>query len=196
MKYEGDIETFKFVGDSSVNRAKKMVKGKPTETYTQTDIIDALNSKKHLVCGGSKLISKKNDPRIGYIIYYGKEKSNPEYIVRIIIDKEMVEKGDINALAIDSLCQHSIRVNHRNNARIAAAVGVAIVSAGIAVGAFIATVSWALDKEDAQKKSDTDAYLKWLQEQRLENGEYPLGMDAQTFLDETLSNNSKEGRSY
>lgn len=183
MKYEGQIETYRFIGDSSVNRAKKMVKGEPTQTYTQSQIIEVLNNNKHLVCGGSKLKAKKNDTRLGYAIYYGKDKTNPDQIIKIVLDKESLEKGDVNALAIDSICQHSIRINKINNKKlalyaVAGTLGGLVIAGSLMMGMMLA------DKEESkQRKSDVEEYQQWLHEQRIENGTYKSLLEEQGLID-------------
>lgn len=201
MKYESQIETYRFIGDSSSNKAKKIVKGKPTETYTQTGIISAFNENKHLVCGGSKLITGKNDPRIGYVVYFGKSRSNPDQIIKIVIDKEMIEKGDVNALAIDSLCQYSLKVNKKNNKKLATGAIAGTLGGLVVAGALVGGMFWASKKEDDMKNKDSQNYQEWLHEQRIENGTYKSWLEEQGLIDEESINEvinpeQTNGRSY
>ena len=147
MKYEGQIETYRFIGDSSVNEAKRIVKGEPITTYAQTEIIAAFNNNKSLVCGGSKIATDKNNPSVGYMIYFGKEKINPDQIIKIVIDKESIEKGDVNALAIDSLCQYAIRVNKKNNKKLAMGAIAGTLGGLVLAGSLIGAMIWADQKE-------------------------------------------------
>lgn len=200
MKYEGQIETYRFIGDSTVNQAKKIVKGEPTETYAQTDIIDAFNNNKSLVCGGNKLITGKNDSRLGYIIYFGKEKSNPDQIIKIVLDKEVFEKGDVNALAIDNLCQYAIRVNKRNNKKLAVAAIAGTLGGLVVAGSLVGAMIWADKKEGEIQNEKTEDYQEWLREERMENGTYKSWLEEQGLLDEESINEVLEektnGRSY
>lgn len=184
MKYEGQIEKYRFIGDSTTNKAKRIVKGEPTELFSQTDIIEAFNNNKSLVCGGSKLITGKNDSRVGYIIYFGKEKSNPDQIIKIILDKEVLEKGDVNALAIDSLCQYAIRVNKKNNKKLAiSAIAGTLAGIGLA-GAIVGGLIYADKKEGKIRDKEISDYQSWLQEQRMENGTYKSWLEKQGLIDE------------
>lgn len=188
MKYEGEIEKYHFVGDSKKNIAKRIVKGEPVSSYTQTGIIEAFNSNKNLVCGGSKINMGENNTRVGYIIYFGKEKSNPDQIIKIILDKEMLEKGDINALAIDSLCQYAIRINKKNNKKLAIMAGASVLAAIGLAGALIGGLMWASEKEQEIQDKETRNYQDWLQEQRMENGTYKSWLEEQGLIDEESVN--------
>lgn len=188
MKYEGQIETYKFIGDSSVNRAKKNVKGQPTETYMQTDIIAAFNDNKNLICGGSKLITGKDDSRMGYVVFFGKEKTNPEQIIKIIIDKKTIEKGDVNALAIDSLCQYALRVNKKNNKKLAMSAIAGTLGGLVVAGALVGSMIWADKKEDEIRNKNSEDYQEWLREERMENGTYRSWLEEQGLLDEESIN--------
>ena len=200
MKYNGEIETFRFVGDSTTNKAKKMINGKTVATYTQTGIIDTFNKNKHLVCGGSKLISKKNDSRIGYMVYFGKDKTDLDQIIKIVLDKESLEKGDINALAIDSLCQHAIRINKINNKKIALVATASVLGGLVVAGSLIGGMIWADKEETKNRKSDIEEYQEWLHEQRMENGTYKSWLEEQGLIDgdnvDEILNEKTNGRSF
>ena len=201
MKYEGQIETYRFLGDSFVNKAKRIVKGEPIETYTQTDIIAAFNDKKHLVCGGSKLHTGKNDPCVRYMIYFGKEKKNPAQIIKIVVDKESIEKGNINALAIDSLCQYAIRVNKRNNKKLAMSAIAGTLGGLVLAGSLIGGMIWADQKEGEIQNKKVEDYQEWLKEQRIENDTYKSWLEEQGLIVEDNINNNIDleqthGRSY
>lgn len=201
MKYERQIETYRFIGDSSVNKAKKMVKGEPTKAYTQTDIIAAFNNNKHLVCGGNKLITGKNDPRVGYVIYFGTSKSEPEQIIKIVIDKEMVEKGDVNALAIDSLCQYSLRVNKKNNKKLVLGAIAGTLGGLVVAGSLIGGMIWAGKQEGKVQAKETEDYQKWLTEQRMEEETYKSWLEEKGLIvaenvDEIINSEQTKGRSY
>lgn len=188
MKYDGQIENYRFIGDSTTNKVRRMVKGEPTTLFSQTDIISVLNNNKNLVCGGSKLTTGKNDSRIGYIIYFGKEKFNPDQIIKIIIDKEVLEKGDVNALAIDSLCQYAIRVNKKNNKKLAiSAIAGTLAGLGLA-GAIVGGIIYADKKESKIQDKKNQEYQEWLQEQRMENGTYKSWLEEQGLIDEDSIN--------
>lgn len=201
MKYEGQRETFKFIGDSAGNKAKRIVKGEPTETYTQTDIIAAFNDNKGLICGGSKLNTGKDSPSIAYMIYFGKEKSNPEQIIKIIINKSMIEKGDINTLAIDSLCQYSLRVNKKNNKKLILGTIAGTLGGLVLAGSMLGGLVWADKKESEIQNKKAEDHQEWLTEQRIGNGTYKSWLEEQGLIDEESVNeviNSEltSGRSY
>ncbi len=200
MKYSGEIETYRFIGDSTINKAKKLVNGKATATYTQTGIINTFNNNKHLVCGGSKLMVGKNDARIGYVVYFGKEKSNPEQIIKIILDKEALEKGDVNALAIDNLCQYSIKVNKRNNKKLAISAVAGTLGGLVVVGSLLVGIMLADKKKSEHRKNDVEEYQEWLHEQQMENGTYKSWLEEQGLIDndsvDEIFAEKTNGRSY
>ena len=200
MKYESQIETYRFVGNSITNKAKKIVNGKTVAMYTQTGIIDTFNENKHLVCGGSKLFSKKNDSRVGYMVYFGKDKTNPDQIIKIVLEKESLDKGDVNALAIDSLCQHAIRINKINNKKIALVTTASVLGGLVIAGSLIGGMILADKEESKNRKSDVEEYQQWLHEQRMENGTYKSWLEEQGLIDsdsvDEILNEKTNGRSF
>lgn len=201
MKYESQIETYRFVGNSITNKAKKIVNGKTVAMYTQTGIIDTFNENKHLVCGGSKLFSKKNDSRVGYMVYFGKDKTNPDQIIKIVLEKESLDKGDVNALAIDSLCQHAIRINKINNKKIALVTTASVLGGLVIAGSLIGGMIWADQKEGEVQNKKVESHQDWLTEQRMENGTYKSWLEEQGLIDEesvneVLNSEQTNGRSY
>ena len=112
----------------------------------------------------------------------------------------MIEKGDVNALAIDSLCQYSIRVNKKNNKKLAVAA-IASVLAGLGVaGAIVSGMIWADKKEQKMEEEKINNHQEWLHQERMENGTYKSWLEEQGLLDESSINEVLEekasGRSY
>ena len=143
------IETYRFIGDSSVNKAKCIENGKTVGMYTQTDIIAALAEHREDIKGGFKLKTKEDDPRRAYVIYFGGTKDQPKQYVKIIFNKEILEMGDPNALAIENLCEYSVRVR-KNNIKI----GVLSAVGSIAIfGTLIGCMIWA-DQKESELKGD------------------------------------------
>lgn len=183
MKYEGQRETYRFIGDSTTNQAKRMVKGEPIQTFTQTSIIEAFNDNKNFICGGSKLLTGKNDSRVGYMVYFGNDKTNPEQIINIVLDKDVLESGDVNALAIDSLCQYAIRVNNKNNKKLALAAIAGTLGGLVVAGSLIGGLIWADSKEQNLQEEKANEYQGWLHQERMENGTYKSWLEEQNLID-------------
>lgn len=200
MKYEGQRETYEFIGDSRENKAKRKVSGEPTTLYSQTDIINAFSENRGSVCGGTKLYTKKDDSRLVYMVYFGKERFNPDQIIKIIIDKENLEKGDVNTLAIDSLCQYSIRVNQRYIKKIITGVIAGSLTGVAMIGMLIAGLKYANEKEGKVQAEANKQYQEWLKQQQMQKGTYKESLENYPgYYDEEKDEfvmNSSSGRSY
>ena len=112
-----DVETYRFIGDFVKNKATKLesVNGirKVTGNYTQMSVINGLKDVKKYIVGGRK-VNTGLDDRVTYQIDLGKDNEHISQIIQVVIDKDVVDKRDPNALAVESLCNHSIKVKHRN----------------------------------------------------------------------------------
>lgn len=188
MKKNIETETYRFVGDSKENLAVQIINGRRAGSYSQTSIIRGLTENKQYVVGGKKVKSPIDSPRQAYLIYYGKDKEHIEQIVKIVVDKQNLEKGDPNALAIDGMCLHSVNVKIKNWAvKALAATSVVVMMTGLAYG-FIK----AGQQEDRIQRDKMDSYFEWMNEERAENGLPPLG-ESDYEIDYT-DNNYQRGR--
>lgn len=158
-------EKFQFIGDSNVNKVKVIEDGKTKGIYSQTEIITLLAQSKEYVHGGIKLKTKDNSPKQGYIIYYKGTEEEPKQFIRITFDKANLEKGDINALAIDNICKYSVKVTSN---RIKAGILASVATVGIAAG-FVGALVWADKKEQDIETKKNEEYQKYMQEERMKN---------------------------
>lgn len=163
-----EVETYRFVGDSSVNQVKFIQNGQHLGTYTQTQIIESLSKNSKHIQGGIKLKTKENDPRQGYIIYYGSDKNQPKQFIKIIFDKKNLEIGDPNALAIENLCKNSVSIKNNKILKFV----VKGVSVALVTGAVIGALAVGLKKENKLQEHDAQQYQQFLHEQRMEEGTY------------------------
>lgn len=163
-------ETYRFFGDSSSNVAKQIENGEAVVTTSQTRIIQALNENKQYIVSGKKIYSPVGSKRQAYVISYGKDKEHVDEIITIVVDKDALEKGDPNALAIDGLCQSAIKVKMKNTAiKLVAGATIVLMMAGLAYGAVTA-----MEKEDEYNKQKMESYFEQIDEERAENGLAPL----------------------
>ena len=145
MKNKIDVQTFRFMGDSSENKAVRLEnvgkKREITGRYTQTAVIRTLNECRDKILGGRRVKLKLDDREI-YEIDLGSNPEKIEQIIKIIIPSESLKNGDPNALAIQNLCKYSIEVKKSN---VKANVALAIVTIGVVVATIVGFV-------DAEKK--------------------------------------------
>lgn len=177
MKRDIEVEKYRFIGDSSVNRVLCTNADGSKAQYTQTDFIAALAQNKKNIKGGRKLKFGANNGKVSYLIDYGNDEKRPQQMIKVTIDEENIAKGDVNALAIDSICQHSIKIGKNNiKKKILSGVAMTLVTvsfAGILVGGF----AYASKKEDEYQKQRMEEYITQMNEARRENGLDPLDYD-------------------
>ena len=182
-----NLETYRFVGDSSTNKVKFSENGKTVGTYTQTEVVEALSQNRKHINGGIKLNTGESSSKSAYLIYFGGSKNEPKQIIKIIFDKKNIELGDPNALAIENLCEYSIKVKN-NRIKNAILSGVASITI---VGGLVGGMIWAGSKEQEYQKQETEQYQQWLQEENKENDTYKSWLEEQNIDFEQTN-----GRSY
>lgn len=136
MKNKIEVETYRFIGDSISNRVKKIesINGERqiTGNYTQTSLIKSLNECKKYMISGRKVSTGKADRAI-FQVDLGTDKEHVSQIIQIVMDQANLDKADPNALAIENLCNYSIKVKHNRirNTIVATLVGTAVTYAAI-----------------------------------------------------------------
>lgn len=190
MKKKIETETYRFIGDSTQNLATLIENRKAVGNYTQTSIIKALSDNKQYVVSGQKLKSSIDSTRQAYLISYGKDKENVDQIIKIIVDKENLEKGDPNVLAIDNLCNQSINVKIKNTAiKVICGAALALVTIGVVHGIVKA------DEKEFKANSETmTSYVDELNEERLQNGVNPIEMNNVEIQYENIEENYNRSR--
>lgn len=188
MKKDIELEKFRFIGDSGVNRVICTRADGTKVTCTQSDFITALVRSKRHIQGGRKLKLNTNSSRVSYLIDYGKEENEPQQMIKVTMDKENIAKGDINALAVDSICQHSITVR-KNNLKKKVIDGVVTVLVTVSLtGALIGGFTYAAEKEAKYESEKMHDYITQMNEERRKNGLEPL-----TYGEDVSSEFSHEG---
>lgn len=76
MKRDIEVEKYRFIGDSSVNRVLCTNADGSKTQYTQTDFIAALAQNKKNIKGGRKLKFGANNGKVSYLIDYGNDKKD------------------------------------------------------------------------------------------------------------------------
>ena len=154
MKNKIEVETYRFVGDSKVNKVKKMetINGERqvTGNYTQTSFIKSLNECKKYMLSGRKISTGKDDRAI-FQVDLSEDKENVSQIIQIVMDQANLDKADPNALAIENLCNYSIKVKHN---RIRNAIAATLV--GTAVGYVMLLGFVEADKKESQYLRSND----------------------------------------
>ncbi len=179
MKKDIELEKYRFIGDSSVNKVVCIKADGSQIECTQTDFISALAQSKKYIKGGSKL-KLNNSGKISYLIDYGNDEKEPKQMIKVTIDEENLSKGDTNALAVDSICQHSITVRKNNiKKKVLAGVAMTLVTAGLA-GVLVSSFAYAAKKDAEYESKKTESYVSQLNEERRKNG-----LDDLTFGDNT-----------
>lgn len=177
MKKDIELEKFQFVGDSSVNRVICTKADGTKITCTQTAFITALAQSKKDIKGGRKLKLNTNSDKVSYLIDYGKDENEPQQMIKVTMDKESIAKGDVNALAVDSICQHSITIEKNNvKKKVLEGIAMTLVTAGLA-GALVGGFVYASKKETKYESSKNHDYITQMNEERLKNGVEPLTFD-------------------
>lgn len=172
MKNKVEVDTYRFVGDSKVNEAQNISNGQLCGSYTQTEIIKVLNDNRDFVCGGSHP-ETGNSPRDIFLIYFGKDKKNPDQLIKIIMDSENITNGDPNALAIQGMCNHAIKVKYKNiRHKVIATTAGALATIGL-MGTLVGGMIWADKKETEYQQEKNSSYQEWLEEERRQNGIHP-----------------------
>ena len=199
MKKDIELEKFRFIGDSGVNRVICTRTDGTKVTCTQSDFIRALVRSKRYIQGGRKLNLNTNSSRVSYLIDYGKEENEPQQMIKVTMDKENIAKGDINALAVDSICQHSITVR-KNNLKKKVIDGVVTVLVTVSLtGALIGGFTYAAEKEAKYESEKMHEYITQINEERRKNGLEPLpfGNDTSSEFsyEDSMDDNLTSGRS-
>ncbi len=199
MKKDIELEKFRFIGDSGVNRVICTRADGTKVTCTQSDFITALVRSKRHIQGGRKLNLNTNSSRVSYLIDYGKEENEPQQMIKVTMDKENIAKGDINALAVDSICQHSITVR-KNNLKKKVIDGVVTVLVTVSLtGALIGGFTYAAEKEAKYESEKMHDYITQMNEERRKNGLEPLtyGEDVSSEFghEDSMDDNLTSGRS-
>lgn len=199
MKKDIELEKFRFIGDSGVNRVICTRADGTKVTCTQSDFITALVRSKRHIQGGRKLNLSTNSSRVSYLIDYGKEENEPQQMIKVTMDKENIAKGDINALAVDSICQHSITVR-KNNLKKKVIDGVVTVLVTVSLtGALIGGFTYAAEKEAKYESEKMHDYITQMNEERRKNGLEPLtyGEDVSSEFghEDSMDDNLTSGRS-
>lgn len=187
MKKDIELEKFQFIGDSSVDRVICTKANGTKVTCTQTDFITALAQNRKSIKGGRKLRLNTNSGKVSYLIDYGNDENPPQQMIKVTMDEENLAKGDINALAVDSICQHSITVR-KNNIKKKVINGVAATLVTISLtGALIGGFIYAAEKESKYESERMHEYITQMNDERRKNGLGPL-----TFGDDASSEVSYE----
>ena len=199
MKKDIELEKFRFIGDSGVNWVICTRADGTKVTCTQSDFITALVRSKRHIQGGRKLNLSTNSSRVSYLIDYGKEENEPQQMIKVTMDKENIAKGDINALAVDSICQHSITVR-KNNLKKKVIDGVVTVLVTVSLtGALIGGFTYAAEKEAKYESEKMHDYITQMNEERRKNGLEPLtyGEDVSSEFghEDSMDDNLTSGRS-
>lgn len=181
-----ETERYRFIADSGI--AKRIYPDGHEEIYDQEKIIRTLNVNKQYMIGGQKVNGPIDSPRQAYLIHYGFDKENVTQIIKIVVDKSSLEKGDPNALAIDDICRDAIKVK---NVRIAKNVGYTLI-AGAAGIAFATMIISAATKESEADKNKNKEFIDEANRHRYENGIEQLGASqgGLTFDDLTFEDNN------
>lgn len=151
----------------------------------QTKLIKALSSEH--VKNGKKLESTFDCCDQIYMFDCGEE------IIKIGVDRKLLENGDANALAVDGMCQNAIRVRNVNIRNKVIAGGLTVVFMVLTALGF----RYAAKKEAEIQKNEDSKYVQYINEQRNANGVPQMLPDGST-LDYTdyanVSNRSMGGR--
>ena len=168
-----EVETYIFVGDEYSDEAYRLVKGKRKEKYTKSGIINALKSNSEYIMNGTKLKSPIDSETQSYLIEYGNDKDQPKEIIKIVTKKGALIPTDPYIVALEEICQNSIKVRMKETAKkVLATASIILVTTG-----FVATVAWGITegtKEDIKRDMD---YINGINSERAEKGLSPLGVD-------------------
>lgn len=180
MKNNIELEKCRFVGDSSVNEAIYTKDDGTTLKCTQTDFIDALAKSKKYIKSGRKLKTNSNNGKISYLIDYGNKENEPKQMIKVTFDEENLAKGDVNALAVDSVCQHSITVR-KNNVKKKVLTGVALTLVCVGLSG---TLAYGLEKDSEYQTKKMEDYIEQTNDKRREQGLNPLPYGEQNYSDD------------
>ena len=198
MKKDIELEKFSFVGDSSVDRVICTKADGTKMTCTQSDFITALAQSKRDIKGGRKLKLNTNSGKISYLIDYGRDENEPQQMIKVTMDERNIAKGDINALAVDSICQHSITVR-KNNLKKKVIDGIVTTLITVSLtGALIGGFTYAAEKEAKYESEKMHEYITQMNEERRKNGVEPLpfGNDTSSEFsyEDSMDDNLTSGR--
>lgn len=170
MKKDIEIEKYRFIGDSSVDKVICMRADGSTMDCTQTDFISALAKSKKHIKSGRKIKLNDNSGKVSYLIDYGNDENEPKQMIKVTMDEENIVKGDVNALAVDSICQHSITIG-KNNIKKKVLSGVAMTLATVSLaGALVGGFAYASEKDAEYEAKKTESYVSQLNEERRQKG--------------------------
>lgn len=174
MKKNIELEKCLFIGSSDENRAL-YTKADGTEIKcSQTDIIKALSKSKRYIQGGKKIKLDGDSKKVSYLIDYGAIENEPKQMIKITFDAQNLRKGDVNALAVDSICNHSIVVKNNNmKKKVLSGIKTTLVTVSI-TGALVAGYLFASEKEALNRALETQKYIEELNDYRIENGQDPI----------------------
>lgn len=199
MKKDIELEKYRFIGDSSVNRVIGTRADGTKITCKQTDFIAVLAQSKKDIKGGRKLKFNTNSGKIGYLIDYGNDENEPQQMIKVTIDEENITKGDANALAVDSICQQAVTIR-KNNLKKKVLSGIAMTLVTVSLtGALIGGFTYAAEKEAKYESEKMHDYITQMNEERRKNGVEPLpfGNDTSSEFsyEDSMDDNLTSGRS-
>lgn len=169
MKKNVEIEKCRFMGDSNSNLAVYTTVYGESLKIRQTDFIADLSKMQKYIQGGSKINLGSDSSRISYLIDYGINKNEPKQIIKVTIDKENLAKGDVNTIAIDSLCRNAITIKKNNiKKKVMSGVAMTLVTVGL-VGTMITGLSYAAKKETEYQTTKTQEYISDINAERIKN---------------------------
>lgn len=184
MKKNIEMEKFRFVGGAQNNEAVCIKNDGTMMNCTQTVIIEALAKSKKYIKGGKKIDFGENSGVVSYLIDYGSKDDNPKEMIKITFDKKYLLDGDVNALAIDSICKNAITIKNNNvKKKILKGTALVLVSAAM-VGTMVAGFSYAASKETEYQTKKTEEYISKLNQERFKNGLGPIGENSNISYDD------------